>query len=215
MADAEDDISDRTLSLIGHLKGLVKLRLDRCDATDKGVAFARELPDLQMISGFQTSFEGKCFKALAGHKKLRSISLPTSGMKDENVQYLAALPRLQFLTLSRCHLSDAGIQNLSGCVELRYLDLSDNPYITDRSIKPLLALKNLRVLILSNTSMTNLGAKQFKQLKLERLKLPQRVNQPAELKAIQEAMPGIRVNAGDGGGKKVDSETNKLFAPLH
>jgi hypothetical protein len=215
MADSEDGLGDKAMAYIGHLKGLVKLKLDRSDAQDAAVAHAAELPNLQAISGFQSTFKGKCFKQFAVLKNLRYIHLPSSGIKDENLQYLPAIPHLQFLNLSHCYLSDDGVKYLAGCKELRSLELSDNAKITDKSLKVLLQLRDLRILSLANTSMSNASVVQLKGLPLLHLTLPHNVYQKSEMAAIRKSLPGVIVVGKGSDVRRVDSDTGTLFAPLH
>jgi len=215
LADEEDGLCDRALSHIAHLKGVLDLKLDRSDASDEGVAHARDLPNLQKISASQCAFGGKCFKEFAGHKHLRYLRLPSCPIRDENTQYFSALPCLQHLNLCHTSISDEGVRGLADCKSLIELDLSDNPKITDRSIKTLLNLKTLRVLNLAGTSMTNKAALQLKALPLNLFTLPQVILLAKQLQTIRQQMPGILVVARGETARKVDYDTNKLFAPLH
>jgi hypothetical protein len=213
--DSEDGLCDRALAYVGHLTGLIVLNLDKSDATDKGAQHAAALPNLQKISAFQSTVEGKCFKQLLGLKHLRCVRLASDGMKDENMQYISALPYLEQLILSHTTITDEGMQSLANCSGLIALDLSENPRLTDKSLKPLLSLKKLSILSLGGTSITLNGIMQLKNLPLVSLGLPGSSYPLAQLKTLRKALPGAQLIFNGRGGRPVDADINNMFAPLH
>jgi hypothetical protein len=213
--DSEDELCDRALSYIGHLKGVVELKLDRSDASDKGVAYAKDLPNLQFISAFQCFFSGKCFKDLAGHQNLRCIHLGGCPIRDENLHFLCGLPHLEEVTLNHTSISDDGFKDMAACKELKNIDLNDNPKITDKSIKILLGFKKLRALSLARTSITNEAAMQLKQLPLEYLVLPHPVPQQKLWLKYCDVMPKTFLGGRAFPDKKVNGDDYMLYAPLH
>jgi hypothetical protein len=212
--DSEDGMCDRALSTVRHLSGLIELNLDRSDATDAGAMHAADLPNLQKITGFAAALEGKCFKQFAALKQLRCIHLPRNCLKDENLQYLASVPNLEYLSIGHCNLSDAGVKYLANCSKLKMLNIGDNPKITDQSIKYLVTMKSLRSLVLHDTSISARGILQLKTLSLLRLELPSKNFTRAQYNDIDKAFPGVRISA-PSRQKSVDSDTDAIFAPLH
>jgi Leucine-rich repeat (LRR) protein len=213
--DSEDGLSDRVLSSIGHLKGLVELVLDKSETTDAGAAHAAELPNLQRISAWSAALEGKCLKQFASLKHLHSLTLSRNCLKEENLKYLSALPHLQYLTISHCGVSDAGVKYLANCSSIITLVVENNPKITDQSIKCFTSMKKLRYLRLGDTSITAKGVLELKALPLVWLAVPSRNISPSQLQDIRKAMPNTSVTATTDGRRAVDSDTNAIFAPMH
>jgi hypothetical protein len=216
LADSEDGLCDKALARVGHLKGLVELDLDRSDATDAGVAYAANLPNLQKISAYSAAIEGQSFKRFAGLKHLRCLRMPRNPVKGENLQYLQAVPQLEYLSLSRCNLNDEGVRYLSKCSKIISLNIADNPGITDGSIKYLLTMKQLKSLMISDTSISVKGILQLKALPHCVIDLPPSKCTAAEYDQLRRAFPQLppmqklKTKA-----NTVSPEDKTLFAPLH
>jgi len=213
--DSEDGLCDRALTYVGHLTGVIELNLDRSDASDAGAAHAADLPNLQKFTGLSVGLDGKCFKQFAALKQLECIHIPRNSLKDENLVYLTALPKLWSLTASYCNLSDTSVKILAKCSNLKYLNIGDNPKITDQSIKYLLGMKSLRSLVIYNTSISPAGVLQLKALPLSSLELSSKKFTPAQIDVIIKAFPGVYINFGGKEVKSVDSDTGTIFGPLH
>lgn len=214
-ADSEDGLSDRAMSYVGHLKGLIVLNLDKSDISDKGAMYAGDLPNLQQISAFATMIEGKFFSRLAGHKKLQALMLNWSPVKDSNLVYLSALPALEYLSLGNTSISDAGIRSIAQCRNLITLDLGGNHKITNKNLHELLKLKKLRMLIISNTAATFDGVMALKDLPLTYLGLPGQNYTPEQMKALHRAFPLALIVPNSNNQKKVNQDQAVIFAPLH
>ncbi|MBU6452633.1 MAG: hypothetical protein KGS72_12680 [Cyanobacteria bacterium REEB67] len=214
MDDSEDGMCDRALARIGRLKSLIKLNLDRSDASDKGAIFARDLPEVQEISAFAAMIEGTCFADFARLKNLRVLALNCNPIKDENLKYLSAVSRLDALNLSSTGISDNGVRNLIGCSKLTFLDIGANAKITDRSVDNLIKLKSLNGLVLGGTSISYNGLMRLKGMALEYVMLPGRVYTIDQFKNLRKAFPKV-VFVVPGGARAVNPETNAMYAPLH
>jgi hypothetical protein len=215
MDDAEDGLCNHALSYVGHMKGLIELDLDRSDASDAGMAQAAKLPNLQKLTAFEASTDGKCLKQFSTLKQLRYIRLAGTSLKDENLRYLAAIPQLQYLYIGNCKITDVGIKYLANCSGLISLNVMDNPDITDKSIPALLALKKLRYLSLGGTSISTKGILALKGLPLQVLNLPSKYMATAHGAEFSKAFPGVMLTSPNAKNKAVDSETKALWAPLH
>ena len=215
MDDAEDGLCDRGLARIGKLKSLIKLSLDRSDASDKGAIFARELPQLQELSAFAALIEGACFADFSRLKNLSVVLLHGNPIKDQNLKYLPAIAQLRALCLSSCGISDRGIGNLVGCNKLALLDLGANPKITDRSVASLVKLKSLREILLGGTSITYSGLTRMKGLHLKLIKLPGQSYTVAQLNTLRKVFPDAALEVNGDGVRAVDADTRQVYAPLH
>jgi len=212
----DDTISycDKELPYFAHQKGVVHLCVERSDITDVGLAAACQFPNLEKISAFECQVEGRCLKQLCGNKRLRSIDMSCCNLKQEYFKYLPSLPQLQYMNLSHSLTTDAGVKILANCKGLLVLNLSDNDKVTDQCIDQILQLKNLHHLALNGTAVTFKGALRLKSLPLEGLSLPGNMTH-AQSQQIINAFPGVVVVFRSRRPGPVDSETGKLFAPLH
>jgi serine/threonine protein kinase len=74
----------------------------------------------------------------------------------EDIEALSKL-KLTILVLIDCDITDAKAKHLSGMTGLTNLSLSYNP-LTDRGLRELLPLTELKEVAVSNTSITSAGA---------------------------------------------------------
>lgn len=215
MDDAEDGLCDRALGSIGNLKGIIYLNLDRSDASDKGAAHAAGIRDLQRLTALGTMIEGKCFKDFSKLARLHSLGFSNSPIKDENLVYLSAIKNLDYLNLSSTPITNIGIKNLSGCQHLIELDLLNDHALTDACVPSLLALKELRSLVLAGTSVSSKGVLQLKTSSLSRLVLPEKSYSSAMLQKIQRAFPNTKIVIPASSERALSAENKVIFAPLH
>ncbi len=212
--DSEDGLCDRALGKLGHMKGLISLDLDRSDASDAGVTHAAQLPELQRVSLFSTTIHGKCFEQLAGLKKVRYMRLGHNGLEESSLHYLSQMPGLKVLDVVGCNIADGGVEQLSHCPNLVSIALDDNSKITDRSIKYIRAMKQLKHLGLRRTAISFDGLLQLQGINYLNLELPSSRYSRAQMAAIKKAFPQTAIIV-PGDVHKIDSETRTLFAPLH
>jgi hypothetical protein len=212
--DEMPSFCDQLLPHFGHQKGISFLNVDRSDTTDVGLTCAAQLPNLEKLSAFETQADGRCLRQLCRLKRLRWVDFSCTNLKEEYFKYLPLLPQLQYLNLSRTQTTDAGVKTLAGCMGLLVLNLADNDKITDQCIDQLLQLKTLHHLALDGTAVTFKGAMRLTSLSLEGLLLPGNMTE-VQCKQIKKAFLGVDVAFRTRKPEPVDSETRKLFAPLH
>ncbi|MBS1994226.1 MAG: hypothetical protein JSS83_27130 [Cyanobacteria bacterium SZAS LIN-3] len=213
MDDAEDTLCNRALSLVGHLKDLVWLNLDRSDADDAALAHAGELPELRKLSAFSTTIRGDCFKEISTLKKLNTLHLSYNNIRESNYGYLKNMPALCYLHLGRTNMSDAGLVHIGKCLKLEALDISQNN-VTDAAIKDILALKKLRFLLCRGTKITPAGIIRLKALPaLREIVLPAARYRQSDMALMQAALPGVKLVCW--GASAADKDTKELYAPLH
>jgi hypothetical protein len=104
---------------------------------------------------------------------LQTLDLSDTGVTDAGLKHLAGLTALQELILWTAGVTDAGLKELKGLKDLRVLALR-GPQVTDAGLVHLKGLKKLERLTLSGTRVTDAG-----------------------VKAIKEAIPGLKVVAWD------------------
>jgi hypothetical protein len=215
MYDKDEGLCDRCLSHISHLKGLIELNIDRSDASDKGAAYAAQLPRLQRLTAFGTSIDGSFLNQLGTLKHLRSLTLAANGLKEENLKYLVALPNLRYLNLCGCDIGDEGVRAIANCKSLIEVGLADNPRITDKSIPYLLSLKKLRILNVHSTAITPKEVVRLNILPLVLIGIPRRPMINAEYLQVQKAFPGAFVTLPGKKVRNMDGDNKVLLAPLH
>lgn len=166
---------DKLVAKAGCLKSLKGLILSASDTTDAGVEQIAQMPQLERICAQMTEIRGTCFKNFSKQfPNLRSIVVwDSTDLKEDNLKYLSALPKLSQLDLRDCGVDDRGVKYVCQCKQLEALTLANNPKITDASISDVLPLKHLISLALNGTAVTFAGAKQLGSLHLKFLGLPQ------------------------------------------
>jgi hypothetical protein len=92
--------ADLQLRNLRHLNGLKVLYLDRTDASDKGMGYIRDIPDLRALRIVGCPQIGdRGIEDLAGHPNLENIVLDNTRVSDQGIAVLKRLPKLQTLTL--------------------------------------------------------------------------------------------------------------------
>jgi len=210
----EEGQVDKALSKIVHLKGLREVILDRSDVTDYGIAFLAELPQLQRLSMFSTSFNGSSLQRLQSLSHLEKLRISQNTIKQENLKYLPSMKALNFLSMSRCNLKPAALVHVAKCSNLTALDISGNPELDDAALKNLVSLKKLSFLSVAKTKITAAGVLQLKGLPLRMLMPSDRQFSNAEIKALYKTFPGLIVSQKTYV-KAVDDDTRTLYAPHH
>lgn len=91
------------------------------------------------------------------------ISLPGTGLVNDDLAHLRALPGLHVLILVKSQVTDAGLTHLAGLTSLNTLVLSQTR-VTDEGLAELKGLTGLRELSLDETPVTDKGVEQLKRL---------------------------------------------------
>ncbi|HVD98036.1 MAG TPA: DUF4153 domain-containing protein [Cytophagaceae bacterium] len=124
-------------------------------------------------------------EALHSLSKLKSLSLDNNNI--QNVNALKSLTALNYLNLSANQISDTG--PLAKLTNLTYLNLSGNENLT--TLTPLEGLTNLKELDITNCNIPDLSPL-YKLGKLEKLYCT--LLDQAQLKALQQRLPGLKIN---------------------
>lgn len=213
MDDSEDDLVDRALAAISHLKGIKRLVLDRSEASDVGFKSVAKLTDLEQLDGFLTPTQGAFLKDCTTLKKLKILSFDSVTIREEYLQYLKDYPSLRALSLSRTGMSNAGLKSIADCVALEELVVSRNLRITDAGLWQLKTLRKLRSLNLQETSVTTKGILALKGLPLKDLMVCSTSVSQADVPALRAVFPGLNVSIKNEK-PKVDDDTNTIFGQL-
>jgi hypothetical protein len=105
-------------------------------------------------------------------EQLTWLDLAGTSVSDAGLAQVAELPNLTRLHLQKTQVTDAGLSHLKNLEHLSYLNLYGTQ-VTDAGLKQLEGLKNLRALYLWQTKVTEAG-----------------------VKALQEKLPGLKIDTG-------------------
>jgi hypothetical protein len=213
MDDTSKIHCDDALKEIPHFKDLISIDVDRSDATDAGLAYAKGMPKLLSISAFASEVKGKCFKVLQTCPNLRDIETDHCPLDPKYFQDLANIPKLDSLKLRQTSLDDSTLPLFAKCTAMVYLDISLNQRITDKSLVTLKSLHHLRRLEVKGTGVTINGLRALKGLPLEVLIVPVSLMDPASKQEVHRIFPKIVLKGGTGE-RVVSDDERQMFAPL-
>lgn len=165
MADNEENVSDKAIPYVVHLKGLKAVSLDNSDTTDAAAAKLAALPNLEGLSCSASLITGKCFEQLRRCKSIRFLRVGCGQVDEQSLKYLSQFPKLQRLTISRAGLTKAGLEQVCKCGGLLNLTISQNSEIDDSCLPMLMRLKNLTDLDISGTKISTANLEKFAHLK--------------------------------------------------
>ena len=155
--------------------------------TDAHIAILPNAPTLEVILlAHREKISDESLKYIAQLKRLRIITLGSTGVEGRGLRHLVALPKLEGLHLAFLPLSDADILPLASASNLKWINLnhtniSDNGLstvgklasleklylnsteITDAGLTKLYGLSQLRIIMLGNTNVTNKGFDNLQQ----------------------------------------------------
>jgi internalin A len=154
---ADDQVTDKLLIQLQAIPpGLKILDIIAAPVTDVGLApllRKQKALNLVVLSGTLTS--DKSLAELAKLKDLHTLYLDETKITDKGLKNLANL-QLTHLNLRATRISDGGLLELKGMANLRALFL-ENTMVTDVGIQNLAGLRDLRLLGVESTKVTENG----------------------------------------------------------
>lgn len=172
MADNEENISDKVITYVTHLKGLKAVSLDKSETTDTAAAKLAILPNLTCFSATDSLVSGKCLDELRKCKTISFLRFGNGEIDHSSLQFLAQFPNLKRLSLRRAGLKKADIEQVSKCTNLVNLAISQNPGVDDSCVALVTKLKNLTELELADTAVSIAGLEKLSVLKNLNVSLP-------------------------------------------
>lgn len=177
-----EGVSDKGLEIVSEWKQLTVLQISSKRISNKGLEHLRAL-NLRVLSISDAPITDDALRALDGmtdllalslhrttvaelkglrsHKRLNTLSLYGSPIRDAALDELRAMDSLLSLDMSRTEITDKGLRGLSALTNLRKLDLSKT-VVTDAGLAELKSLTNLATLDLTDTGVTKEGINDFK-----------------------------------------------------
>jgi Leucine-rich repeat (LRR) protein len=128
--------------------------------TEKGFADLRELPKLQKLLIYKSSFGDKALAEIGHMKALEVLYLGESKITDAGLVGLKGLSDLKVLDLYDCKIGDRGLPALAALEKLEDLNLSGTK-VTDAGIVALKDCKSLKTLKLTRTAVTRKGTEEL------------------------------------------------------
>lgn len=172
MADNEENISDKVITYVTHLKGLKAVSLDKSETTDAAAAKLALLPNLISLSATDSLVRGKCLNELRKCKSISFLRFGNGEIDHNSLQYLAQFPNLKRLSLRRAGLQKADIEQVCKCTKLINLAISQNHGVDDSCVALVTRLKNLTDLELADTAVSIAGLEKLSVLKNLNVSLP-------------------------------------------
>lgn len=141
------DADRRVLEPISHLTGLQILCLHKTGVTDKGMELLKALCSLRALEFME---EGIGVSGLAALKDLPTLEYLDCGTEptDASLKHLGQLPNLRWIRIRTGRMYGPGLAELANCPRLERLCIWGTSPISDRHIKHLEGLTQLKSLTL-------------------------------------------------------------------
>jgi hypothetical protein len=212
--DTEDDIADRLVAKVSHLKNLSLIRLSRCDVSDVGALGLHDLPQLKLLDLSFSLVTSKSIPVIGKLTSLESLTLNNVDLAKSDFSFIARLPKLTTLYLHNSRVSDAMVNALKSSKSLRFIDLSNNSGITDASLATLASLPALRSVNLAGTSVNCRSL--TKLSRIGKIVVSSRDLKGANFAILRKSIPNLSLDIqGEqaGLGNSPGAEEMHLFAP--
>jgi Leucine-rich repeat (LRR) protein len=147
---------DAVLAQLYRCPQVQKLRLEKSDISDAGLAYLEGMGSLQALFLTGTAIHDTGLRHLAKLSALERLDLSDTEISDAGLTHLLGLKNLQRLWLIDDAVGDAGLRTIGQLPALQNLNLSGSQ-LTDRGIKHLAGLRRLRVLWLYHTELTDVA----------------------------------------------------------
>jgi hypothetical protein len=159
-----DGITDDQLrQLKPRLRYVEALYLDGTEVTDRGLEYLADMKELRTLGLGSTAVTDSGVRRLAQLTRLEGLNLRATGIPDRAVAWLArCFGRQDFRVTYKSKVTDAALADLRQLTRLKWLDLGMTE-ITDFGLRHMETLKDLEVVDLSGTLVTEQGVKKLQQ----------------------------------------------------
>ncbi len=187
-------ITDHGLAALEGKRRLVRLDLSDTRVGDQGLTHVEGLSSLEILHLNGTDVFDEGLARLRGLIRLTTLGLRGTKVTDAGLAHLKGLSRLESLDLDGTKITDDGLARLAGLTKLTTLSLSET-LVSDVGLAYLEGLSSLAWLSLDGTQITDSGLASIKRLtNLETLQLRSPKVTPAGVKALQAALPKLKIN---------------------
>lgn len=147
-------ITQETISKIALFPAIHTLELTGPTLTDGLFQQLTPLTELRFLDLKGAAITARSLPMIGAMRSLRDLNLAEVALEDEAMKHLATLGALQVLNLEKTGISDRGLPSIMVLSSLAVLDLSGNPGVTDRGLRPLLSSKRTTSLEVAGTGVT-------------------------------------------------------------
>lgn len=203
-------LDDKKIAHLARISSIRRINLAHTDTGDEGVKSLTALKKLKSLNLTSTMITAQSAKYLSTLSELNVLDLDKNNLDDSIGKELSKLTRIDDLGLKATKVSDACLNEVVKMKTITQLRLGANAGITDRGIAKLVALKNLKLLDVTDTKVTPKGLEVLKSLPLQVLKVRRSSWSKAQLDRLKSVFPKTQMKDGT----RADIDTN-LFEPLH
>jgi Leucine-rich repeat (LRR) protein len=163
---SETAVNDDGLVHLAGLKSLQELFINRTEIYGQGLAALGSegaRAPLKIIQASNSQFGYQGFVQLRDFPQLQEINASSASVTDASLEGLKGLRQLRIVRIAGNLISDEGLRNLSSASDLELLDLSQQPGISDKTLKRLKNFKKLGRLNIDNTACSLQGVQDLKK----------------------------------------------------
>lgn len=181
------EITDAGVSRLGKFNKLARLDMSSSKVTNNGIQVIKDLPELESLKLTQTAADDRIMPVIAAHSGIKELVLSSTALSDFGLNELEKMQQLESLDISSTGINGAGFEHFKGNKKFKsliarktgfqgealkflvncpmeVLELDETP-ITDRSMKYIGRMKNLKRLSIGFTGISDLGINQLGVMK--------------------------------------------------
>lgn len=156
-----ENISGRGISGLTRLKNLVCLSLGRSSINNSSLIHVGEINSLQTLDLGATKIGRQGIDYIANLGELRSLNLFNTPVSDSDLVPLAGFRSLKKLNIGSTQITDTTIRNLSNIPVLEEIWMEGCRGVTDNIAQCISKMKNIRVICVSGTGISERGIRQI------------------------------------------------------
>ncbi|MEZ5948428.1 MAG: SUMF1/EgtB/PvdO family nonheme iron enzyme [Planctomycetaceae bacterium] len=165
-----DDDAVNTLRGLCPQGSLYVLELRDTSISDRAVERLAGM-SIRYLGMSETRITDKCVQALPLIRDLSQLHLGGTRISDPACATLSEMKNIEFLGLGGTRITAEGVKQISRLPALSRLEIMSNPQIDDDALKALAEHPTLRTLLVTSTSVTDVGVSALKNPRLEHIEL--------------------------------------------
>ncbi len=165
-----DDDAVNTLRGLCPQGSLYVLELRDTSISDRAVERLAGM-SIKYLGMSETRITDKCVQALPLIRDLSQLHLGGTRISDPACATLSEMKNIEFLGLGGTRITAEGVKQISRLPALSRLEIMSNPQIDDDALKALAEHPTLRTLLVTSTSVTDVGVSALKNPRLEHIEL--------------------------------------------
>jgi hypothetical protein len=122
----DSSLDDEGLAVLAKLKKMNYVDISECRlVSPQGMQKFGELPELQVLTLWETKADDSVIEALSGLKKIRELDLKATKVTDTSCDALMQLESLERLNVAGTQLSDESFRRLGTLPKLKVLNVAN------------------------------------------------------------------------------------------